>query len=58
MLKLVKYSQSYGPNKVCDRKKDKQEKEKEIEQKESEIREYTEEDEDEMDNIVNPNYKL
>ena len=31
---------------------------KEIEQKESEIREYTEEDEDEMDNIVNPNYKL
>jgi len=55
---LVKYSQSYGPNKVCDRKKDKQEKEKEIEQKESEIREYTEEDEDEMDNIVNPNYKL
>ena len=35
-----------------------QEKEEEIEQKESEVREYTEEDEDELGNIVDPNYEL
>ena len=32
--------------------------EEEIKWKESEIREHTEEDEDEMDNIVDPNYEL
>ena len=35
-----------------------QKKEEEIKQKESEIREWTEEDEDEMDNIVDPDYEL
>ena len=35
-----------------------QEKEKEIEQKESEVRECIEEDEDELGNIVDPNYEL
>ena len=35
-----------------------QEKEEEIKQKESEIREYTEEDKDKMDNIVDPDYEL
>jgi len=34
------------------------EEEEEIKQKESEIREWTEEDEDEMDNIVDPDYEL
>ena len=35
-----------------------QKEEEEIERKESEIREQTEEDKDEMGNIVDPNYKL
>jgi len=35
-----------------------QEEEEEIKQKESEIREYTEEDKDKMDNIVDPDYEL
>jgi len=34
------------------------EEEEEIKQKESEIREWTEEDEDEMDNIVDLDYEL
>jgi len=35
-----------------------QEEEEEIEWKESKIRKWTEEDEDKIDNIVNPNYEL
>ena len=35
-----------------------QKKEEEIKQKESEIRGWTEEDKDEMGNIVDPNYEL
>jgi len=34
------------------------EEKEEIKQKEPEIREWTEEDEDEMDNIVDPDYEL
>jgi len=58
-VRIVKELVEIWPNEVCDRILEMiEEKEKEIEQENSRVREWTEEDEDKMGNMINPCYEL
>ena len=58
-MRIVKELVEIWPNEVCDRILEMiEEKEEEIEQENSRVREWTEEDEDKMGNMINPCYEL
>jgi len=58
-VRIVKELVEIWPNEVCDRILEMiEEKEEEIEQENSRVREWTEEDEDKMGNMINPCYEL